>query len=228
MIANNKEFFSGIGMMSLFLVVLGLFFAPIFENGTNGLAYMDRLYNSISKGSVNYMSEVSAKAKAQQGKEIDVTLSIPDGYAEIMPALLTSGGLTATVENDKVHVVGDLGVMLSAVAADCEDMYYNRGDVVSERRGMKPRVAMYTWWMSLKNLDKQLKKQKMFSAASDVLYVINRGIEPTYNYYGIAPQSIMDKIGVVTFSLIFYVVYTLWYGFAILFMFEGWGLKLEH
>jgi hypothetical protein len=24
------------------------------------------------------------------------------------------------------------------------------------------------------------------------------------------------------------VIYTLWYGFAILLMFEGWGLKLEH
>jgi hypothetical protein len=24
-------------------------------------------------------------------------------------------------------------------------------------------------------------------------------------------------------SLVFYVVYTLWYGFAIMYMFEGWG-----
>ena len=42
------------------------------------------------------------------------------------------------------------------------------------------------------------------------------------------PQSIMDRLGVVIFSLVFYVIYTLWYGFAILFMFEGWGMKLEH
>jgi hypothetical protein len=33
---------------------------------------------------------------------------------------------------------------------------------------------------------------------------------------------------VVIFSLIFYVVYTLWYGFAIMFLFEGWGLQLEN
>ena len=38
----------------------------------------------------------------------------------------------------------------------------------------------------------------------------------------------LKKIGVVIFSLVFYVIYTLWYGFAIMFMFEGWGLKLEH
>jgi hypothetical protein len=24
------------------------------------------------------------------------------------------------------------------------------------------------------------------------------------------------------------VAYTLWYGFAIMFMFEGWGMQLEH
>ncbi len=35
-------------------------------------------------------------------------------------------------------------------------------------------------------------------------------------------------LGIVIFSLIFYVVYTLWYGFAIMFMFEGWGMRLEH
>ncbi|WP_027186024.1 hypothetical protein [Desulfovibrio inopinatus] len=228
MIANRKEFFGGIGMIVLFFGVLALFFAPIFENGTNGLAYMDRLYNSISKGSVNYMEQITEKAKAQEGKTIDVNLSIPAEFEEIIPALLSSSGLSATVEGGKVHVVGDLSTMLLAVVADCEDMYYNRGDVVSERRGMRPRVAIYAWWDILRSMDKQLKKQKMFAAASDVIYIMNRGVEPAYNYYGIAPQSIMDKIGVVIFSLIFYVVYTLWYGFAILFMFEGWGLKLEH
>jgi hypothetical protein len=38
----------------------------------------------------------------------------------------------------------------------------------------------------------------------------------------------MDRLGVVVFSLVFYVIYTLWYGFAIMFIFEGWGMQLEH
>jgi hypothetical protein len=29
-------------------------------------------------------------------------------------------------------------------------------------------------------------------------------------------------------ALVGYVLYTIWYGFAILFLFEGWGLKLSH
>jgi hypothetical protein len=53
-------------------------------------------------------------------------------------------------------------------------------------------------------------------------------VEPAYNYYGIEGQKISDRFGVVIFSLIFYVIYTLWYGFGIMYLFEGVGLKLEH
>ena len=53
-------------------------------------------------------------------------------------------------------------------------------------------------------------------------------VEPSYNYYGIEAQSIKDKAILVIASLVGYVIYTMWFGFSILFMFEGWGLKLEH
>ena len=53
-------------------------------------------------------------------------------------------------------------------------------------------------------------------------------MESSFNYYGIEPQKITDRMIIVIISLVFYVVYTLWYGFAILFIMEGWGLKLEH
>jgi hypothetical protein len=58
--------------------------------------------------------------------------------------------------------------------------------------------------------------------------VKTKAVEAAYNYYKIEPQKIGDRIGMVIFSLIFYVAYTLWYGFGILFMFEGWGIRLEH
>ena len=58
--------------------------------------------------------------------------------------------------------------------------------------------------------------------------VVKKAVECAYNYYDIDPQKIDDKYGIVIFSLLFYVLYTLWYGFSILFMFEGWGLRLEH
>ena len=55
-----------------------------------------------------------------------------------------------------------------------------------------------------------------------------KAIECSYNYFGIEAKKISDSVGIVTFSLVFYVGYTLWYGFAVMFMFEGWGMRLEH
>ena len=49
MLANKKEFYSGMGLMAAFLVVLAIMFSPVF-GGQNGLNYLDGLYNSISKG----------------------------------------------------------------------------------------------------------------------------------------------------------------------------------
>ncbi|GAI79938.1 unnamed protein product, partial [marine sediment metagenome] len=64
--------------------------------------------------------------------------------------------------------------------------------------------------------------------AKIVALVVKKAVESSYNYYKIEPQKIADRLGIVIFSLVFYVIYTLWYGFAVMFMFEGWGLSLEH
>jgi hypothetical protein len=77
-------------------------------------------------------------------------------------------------------------------------------------------------------MDKDLAKQRKFSETKFIATVQKKAIECAYNYYKIEPQNISDKYGLVIFSLFFYVVYTLWYGFAILILFEGMGLRLEH
>ena len=107
-------------------------------------------------------------------------------------------------------------------------MYHNRGTALSDRYGYPERRALYNWWNALKAMDKALKAQKRFDAAKVVSLVNSKTVETAYNYYGIAPQKIGDRTGTVIFSLVFYVIYTLWYGFAIMFAFEGWGLRLEH
>ena len=57
MIANKKEFLKGLGLMAAFVIVLIIFFSPVF-NGQNGLNYLDSLYNSISKGSAYYIPKL--------------------------------------------------------------------------------------------------------------------------------------------------------------------------
>lgn len=52
-----------------------------------------------------------------------------------------------------------------------------------------------------------------------------RVLEPSYNFAGIKPRKISENIGIVALLLGFYIFYTLWYGFSIMYLFEGLGIK---
>jgi hypothetical protein len=75
-------------------------------------------------------------------------------------------------------------------------------------------------------LDVELSKQKLFKEAKLVALVKKKAVETAYNYYGIEAQSIGERYGIVIACLFFYVFYTLWYGFGVMYLFEGLGLNL--
>jgi hypothetical protein len=77
-------------------------------------------------------------------------------------------------------------------------------------------------------MDEDLKRQNRFAEAAFVVKVKEKAVECAYNYYGIEPWKVSDKMGVILLSLVFYVFYTVWYGYAIIFTLEGWGLNLSH
>ena len=107
-------------------------------------------------------------------------------------------------------------------------MYHNDGEKVSGKYSYNEKQALYNWWQALNAMEKNLKKQKKFKEAEIVASVVKKAVESSYNYYKIEPKKITDRWGVVIFSLVFYVIYTMWYGFSIMFMFEGWGMMLGH
>ena len=131
------------------------------------------------------------------------------------------------VNGVKIKVSGDLGAILRQSLEVADSMYHNNGNAVSQKFGYHERQVLYNWWSALKGMDKELSNQELFDEAKVVAMVQQKAVECAYNYYGIAPESISNKMWIVLFSLVFYVVYTLWYGFAIMYMFEGWGLELE-
>ena len=228
MIRTKKEFFGGLVMFVAFLVVLVIMFSPIFK-GHNGLEYLDNLYNSISKGSAYYIPDVLKETARFKGRSIEVTMDIGDDkQAQNTGLLFQKGGAFVTVAGTSLQVSGDLGGILANALTDADEMYHNRGETVSQKYGYNERQVLFNWWNALKAMDKGLTKQEKFKEAKAVDLVVKKGVEPSYNYYTIEPQRITDRMGIVIFSLIFYVVYTLWYGFAIMYMFEGWGMRLEH
>jgi len=228
MIADKKEFFGGLALLMGFMVVLAIIFSPVFK-GQNGLEYLDDLYNSISKGSAYYIPKVKKEIDTFAGTSVSATIAMADdARAQQTAALLMKGDALVNVSGTRLKIEGNLTKILFNCLADADSMYINDGQAVAAKYGYNERQVMYNWWQALKALNKDLTNQKQFKAARAVDMVVTKAVETSYNYYQIKPQKISDRGFIVFFSLVFYVIYTLWFGFAIMFMFEGWGMKLEH
>jgi capsid portal protein len=116
---------------------------------------------------------------------------------------------------------------MSAVLQDADDMYKNDGQKLVTRYGVDEKEAMASWWNVLKVMDKELKKQGKIAEAKIVSDVMKKAVEPAYNYYKVDAQKVSEKAAIMTGLLVFYVVYTMWWGFAIFYMFDGIGLTMK-
>ncbi|GAB7022376.1 hypothetical protein [Salidesulfovibrio brasiliensis] len=228
LITNKRAFSIGAVLTAVFMAVLWYMFTDNF-GGTNAFHASDALFNSISKGSTYYIPDVKAGALKFSGDDYTVTVldKQPDLVNETRD-LLVANGIAAQSGDKGLMVSGKLGVLLDAVIRDADRMFHNEGDELKSRYGMEPRKAMYLWWAMLTSLKKELDLQKQFAAASYVdKMVIKRAVEVAYNYYGIEARDVSEEAGIITFALIFYVVYTMWWGYSIFFLFEGFGLEMK-
>jgi hypothetical protein len=227
---NRKRLVGGLVMTAIFIVVLAAFFSPIFGKGQNGLDYLDNLYNSISKNSAYYIPDLAEQAAKFNGAKLEATLTFANKDTAARAALLFAGaGAAVQPDGAKLAVSGDLGKVFASTLADADSMFHNQGGELTARYEDKdPRLMLYTWWESYKELERSLNRQNAFAQAKFVKVVQAKAVEMGYNYFGIAPQDIGERWLIVLFSLLFYVVYTLWYGFGVMYLFEGTGYQLEH
>lgn len=223
---KKKELAIGVFLMVTFIAVMVGIFMPLFDEG-NALNYLDNLYNSISKGSANYIPKVEHQVE-DHGSEI-VTLNLkmadPDAARAAEP-LFSSAGATTAIEGGNLMVNGDLQTIFLACLEDAESAYHNRSEDLVARYGMEARPALHSWWLTLGAMEKDLNRQKLFDAAQLTHTVQAKTVECAYNYYGIEAQEIRNRWGTVLFSLVFYVLYTIWYGYGIMYIFEGLGFEL--
>ncbi len=227
MITNKKMFTLGVVLTVSFFVALWIMFLPYF-GGENAFHAADRLFNTISKGSSYYIPGLQEKTKAWEGTTVDVKLSVsPEKLRDNVAKIFMTNGIMVAREGEQLRVQGSLGAILSAALKDSDSMYHNRGEDLSGRYGIGEKEALFAWWNALKAMDKDLKEQKKFKESKEIQEVIARGVEVGYNYYGIAPEKASTRAGILSFALIFYVVYTMWWGFAIMYLCEGLGLEMK-
>ncbi len=234
MIVKNKStFFTGVFLAVTFAGVLALIFAPVFgkdKDGKdmNGLVYADDMFNKLSKGSSYFIPKVMKSNEKFANTDLAVTVKYekPEQREVAMKVLAVAGAKVDNATPDP-QINGNLGALMSKILQDADDMYKNDGKKVADRYGMDEKEAMAAWWNVLKVMDKSLKKQGKIEEAKIVSDVMKKAVEPAYNYYGVIAQQVSEKAGIMTGLLVFYVAYTMWWGFAIFYLFDGVGLTMK-
>lgn len=227
-IVNKKAFSMGAFLAITFCGVLVIIFSPIYGAGRTGLQFSDDLFNKLSKGSSYFIPSLQQENAAFRGKPFAVTFEMEKtDQVETALGVLATAGAQVRANGKTLQVSGDLGELIDKVLADSDRMYHNDGKAVTAIYGLDERQVMESWWHILKQIDNKLKQAKRLEEAKMVYAVKNKAVETTYNFYTIPPEHIGDKVLLVTGLLTFYVVYTLWWGFAIFFLFNGMGLTMH-
>jgi hypothetical protein len=237
----------GIVLAISFWVVLFLVFSPIFPKTTdglpqNGLQWADELFNQLAKGSSYFIPKVQKSNEKFMGKMFSATIKVdkPEdkpGDAEqraqrASKLFMVNPGAKVEVNGAQLKIEGDLGLVLKAALEDSDLMFKNEGDKLkakyAETMGTDDVKQIFRQWNNtLPKIDKGFKKEGKIEDAKIVSDVTKKAVEASYNFYGVDAKKVKDEAGLMTFLLVFYVAYTMWWGFAIFFIFEGIGLNMS-
>lgn len=216
-------------MLAFFLGLLVIIFSPVFPGKVNGLDYMDNLFNQISKGSSYFIPDTIKASEQYAGKLIAVKMKLETEQQAIDTAkLFQASGAEATVSGKELAVKGDMAQIMKASLADADQMFHNNGAALKDKYGYAEKQVLFNWWTAFKSMGKDLTKQQSFKQAKTINSIQSKALEPAYNYYGVEAGSYKDSFMLILAALGFYVCYTLWYGFGIMYLFEGLGLKIGH
>jgi hypothetical protein len=245
--AQKKHMAYGIALAISFIVVLVLMFSPIFPKTTegepqNGLQWADEMFNSLAKGSSYFIPKVAKSNEEFMGKMFAVSIKLgkpedkpgdAEKRAERASKLFTvNEGAKVEVKGAELKIEGDLGKVLAAALRDSDTMYRNEGEKIKALYGtvMKTddeKQMFRQWWNVLDKINKQFMSEKKAAEAKIVSDVMKKAVEAAYNFYKVDAVKVKEKAGLMVFLLVFYVVYTMWWGFAIFFTFEGIGLSMS-
>ena len=210
--------------------------------GKNGLVFADDLFNKLSKGSSYFIPKVAKDNEKFMGKMFTVSIKVSkpedkpgDGEkrAERAAKLFTvNPGAKAEVKGSELKIEGDLGLVLKAALEDSDVMFKNEGDKIKAKyeaaMGTDDVKQMFRQWNNvLPKINKEFAKEKKIEEANIVSAVTKKAVETAYNYYGVEAQKVSEKAVLMTGLLVFYVIYTMWWGFAIFYIFDGIGLTMS-
>jgi len=227
LVRDKKSFLLGLMLAIGFIVLLLIIISPVFS-GKNGLEYADDMFNKLAKGSSYFVPKVQESNEKFMGKQFRVTIIFDDSEeaARVTNLISTAGGKVQQKDNT-LTVEGDLGKLLRVAITDSDLMYKNEGEKIKSRYGYEEKQVLKDWWQALNKINKEFQSTKNLENAKIVMEVMKKVIEPGYNFYKIEAVKVSQRAFTMTGILAFYVLYTVWWGFAILYIFEGLGITAK-
>lgn len=227
-VRHKKNFTIGfIMLISFALCYLGMM-SPNFGNGRNGLEFADDMFNSLSKGSAYFIEDAQKVADGQLGNNINLKIKASSSAeAEKWGKLYSTAGAQVNVKESALTIQGDYGKILGAVVADSDAMYHNDSQTLEQKYGYDGREATYNWYASLKKMDSAFKTNSQFPEEFDLVKVQQKALEPAYNYFGVEIKKVSENKLTLIGLLSFYLLYTVWYGFGLYYLFDGLGIVVN-
>ncbi|MBF0481224.1 MAG: hypothetical protein HQK81_06505 [Desulfovibrionaceae bacterium] len=234
MLIRNKGIFNlGLFLLVTFTAVLACILLPLYGpegKKINGLAVSDDFFNKLAKDSANYLSMITEEINTTIGDQaLDVTVKMakPEDAAGAA-GIITKAGFSAEAKDADIHVSAALKPMLLKFIADAQVVYDNDPDgKIKDLYGMRGDKALALVFEVANRSIKLLQKEKKLTEANIINSFNKRALEPAVNFYGISGEPVMKNIPALAGLLVFYVVYTMWYGYAIFYLFEGIGMTMK-
>lgn len=229
-IIRKKPFYRGVALLAGFFAIFSLLFYPFITvdgEKLTALHYSDQVFNELSKGSSDFLYMAREASASMRGREINLNIAMNSGKLEsIQKRLLNNAGAKDVNSSDgRLSFNVDLGALLAQATSDSTLLYNNEEDrLLAKYGGLEPLDVSRAWWDLLTPIGRQLQLHSQPGASSAVDTVIRRALEPGNNYFGIPAKKISDNILLISLFLLFYIIYTVWYGFAIYEIFSGFGL----
>jgi hypothetical protein len=111
-----------------------------------------------------------------------------------------------------------------AASTDADLLFKGKDEVLQNKYGLSGKEVIYYWWTAFDDLVRRCIQLNRPAEADFAKFMTTRILEPSYNFAGIESKNISENVGIVAFLLMFYIFYTVWYGFSIMYLFEGFGI----
>lgn len=248
LIVNKGPFAKGAFLMVTFLIVFAVILSPVFKdhngNAQTGLEFADDFFNKLAKNSSDYFDQVKATVAKQKGVQIAINATIakpdpkdePDAAkaqdkankdAQNVAKALQAAGAQVDVKDNVLSVKGDLGAMTDFAYNKAKTVFGVVGMDVEKPENQADRKLLKDMWKGFGSMMKPLQREGKIAESKALDTVMRKAIEPAYNFYGVPGEPVSKNVVLLAALLTFYVVYTMWYGYAIFFMFEGVGMSMK-